>query len=95
MSKERPVRDFIGKHLSLRGREVKVTVFRIARIVWFRFWADREPFKLNWDWTWSVPDPAKTEIKAAWAWSAVQENTRQYREAKEANVICLEFLTNI
>ena len=30
MSKERPVRDFIGKHLSLRGREVKVTVFRIV-----------------------------------------------------------------
>ena len=25
MSKERRVRDFIGKHLSLRGREVKVT----------------------------------------------------------------------
>ena len=25
----------------------------------------------------------------------VQENTRQYREAKEANVVCLLFLTNI
>ena len=87
MSKERPVRDFIGKHLSLRGREVKVTVFAI---VWL--WADRKPFKLTWGWTWSVPDPPKTEIKAG---RAVQENTRQYREAKEANVICLVFLTNI
>ena len=33
MSKERPVRDFSGKHLSLRGREVKVAVFQIARMV--------------------------------------------------------------
>ena len=71
MSKERPVRDFIGEHLSLRGREVKVTVFRVARIIWL--WADREPFKLNWGWTWSVPDPPKTEIKAG---RGVQENTR-------------------
>ena len=64
MSKERPIRDFIGKHLSLGGREVKVTDFRIARIVWLWFGADREPFKLNWGRTWSVPDPPKTEIKA-------------------------------
>ena len=33
MRKERPVRDFIGKRLSLRGQEVKVTVSRIARDV--------------------------------------------------------------
>ena len=90
MSKERPVRDFIGKHLSLRDREVKVTVSRIARIVWL--WADRKPPKLNWGWTWSVPDPPKTEIKAG---RGVQENTRQYREAKEANIFYLAFLTNI
>ena len=92
MSKERPVRDFIGKYLSFCGREVKVTVFRIARIVWIWFWADREPFKLNWGWSWSVPDPPKAEIKAG---RGVQENTGQYREVKEANVICLVFLTNI
>ena len=29
MSKERPVRVFVGKHLSLRGREVKVTVLTL------------------------------------------------------------------
>ena len=40
----------------------------------------------------SFPDPHKTEVKAG---RGVQENTRQYLEAKEATVICLVFLTNI
>ena len=39
-----------------------------------------------------VNDPTKTQVKAG---RGVQENTRQYREAKEANVICLAFLTDI
>ena len=86
-SKERPVRVFIGEHLSLRGREEKVTVFRLVRIVWLQFWVDRGPVKSR-----SVPDPPKTEVKAG---RGVQENTRQYREAKEANVIRQVFLTNI
>ena len=43
-------------------------------------------------WRRLVDDPPKTEIKAG---RGVQENTWQYREAKEANVICLVFLTNI
>ena len=30
ISNERPVRVFISKHLSLRGREVKVAVFRVS-----------------------------------------------------------------
>ena len=37
-------------------------------------------------------DPPKTEFKAG---RGVQENTRQYRETKEANVIFLVLLTNI
>ena len=37
-------------------------------------------------------DPPKTEFKAG---RGVQENTRQYREAEEANVIFLVLLTNI
>ena len=40
----------------------------------------------------SVSDPPKTQVKAG---CGVQENIRQYREAKEANVICVVFLTNI
>ena len=40
----------------------------------------------------SVPDPPKTEVKAG---HRVKENTWQYREAKEAKVIYLVFLTNI
>ena len=39
-----------------------------------------------------VDDPPKTEAKVG---RGVQENTRQYREAKETNVICLLFLINI
>ena len=37
-------------------------------------------------------DPPKTEVKAG---RGVPENTRQYREDKEANVIFLVLLTNI
>ena len=40
----------------------------------------------------SGPDPTKTKVKAE---RGVQENTRQYREPKEVNVIYLVFLTNI
>ena len=87
-SKERPVRVFVGKHLSLRGREEKVTVFPDFSALFdfsFRWIADR-----------SSPDRSpiqpKHEVKAG---RGVQENTRQYRRAKEANVICLVFLTNI
>ena len=39
-----------------------------------------------------VDDPLKTQVKVG---RGVQENTSQYREAKEANVICLVSLTNI
>ena len=39
-----------------------------------------------------VLDPPKTQVRAG---RGVKENTCQYREAKEANVICLVFLTDI
>ena len=41
---------------------------------------------------WSVLDPPKTQVKAG---CGVQENTRQYREAREGNLNCPTFLTNI
>ena len=100
MDKEWPVRVFSTDQLFLRGREVKVTVFRI---VWLWFWVGRRQVKSNWR-GWCefnsslaqldrlVDDPPKTEVKAG---REVQENTRQYREAKEVNVICLVFLTSI
>ena len=102
MSKVWPVRVFIRSQLFLRGREVKVTVFPTAHIVWLWFWMGRRQVKSNWGW-WEfnsslahldrpVDDPPKTKVKAG---RGVQENTRQYREAKEANVLCLVFSTNI
>ena len=39
-----------------------------------------------------VLDPPKTQVRAG---RGVKENTWQYREAREANVICLVFLTDI
>ena len=55
---------------------------------------DREPLKSNcayWKFNSSlaqlarsVPDPPKTQVKAG---NAVEENSTQYREAKEANVM--------
>ena len=85
MSNERLIRVFIGKHLSLRGREVKLSSDLPALFDFsFRWIADRS--------TPTVPDPPKTQVKAG---RGVQENTRQCHKPKEANVICLVFLTNI
>ena len=104
MSKERLVRVFIGKHLSLRGREVKVTVFLIdcpPRLTLVLGGSLTGQVQLRCWWKFNSPlvqlgnlvnDPPKTVVKAG---RGVQENTRQYREAKEANVVCLVFLTNI
>ena len=47
MSEERPVRFFIAKHLSLHGREVKVTVFLLAHVIWLWFWVDRRQAMFN------------------------------------------------
>ena len=96
MSKERPVRVFISNQLFLRGREVKVTVFLVVHIAWLWFWVDRRQAKFNLKFSSSlallVNDPSKTQVKDG---RGVQENVRQYREAKEANVCCLVFLSNI
>ena len=102
MSKERLVRVLIGNQLSLHGREVKITVFRASHIVWIWFWMDRWQVKSNLSW-WEfnsslaqldrpVDDPPKTEVKVV---RGVQENCRQYQEAKEAIVMCLVFLSSI
>ena len=50
VSKERSVRVVVGNQLFLRGREVKVTVFRTAHIVWLWFWVVRGQVKSNWGW---------------------------------------------
>ena len=50
VSKERSVRVVGGNQLFLRGREVKVTVFRTAHIVWLRFWVVRGQVMSNWGW---------------------------------------------
>ena len=99
MSEEGPVRFFIAKHLSLRGREVTVTAFLLDLVIWLWFWVDRWQAMFNRKFDNSldqldklVDDPPKTEVKVG---RGVQENTRQYRKAKETNVICLVFLTNI
>ena len=47
MSEERPVRFFIAKHLSLHGREVKVTVFLLDHVIWLWFWVDRRQAMFN------------------------------------------------
>ena len=47
MSKEWPVRVLIGNQVSLRGRKVKITVFRTLHIVWIWFWMDRWQVKSN------------------------------------------------
>ena len=50
VSRERPVRVVDGNQLFLRGREVKVTVFTTAHIVWLWFWVVRGQVKSNWGW---------------------------------------------
>ena len=49
---------------------------------------DGRPVNCNW----SVPDPPKTQVKDG---RGVQENTKQYRETMEANIIYPVFLTDI
>ena len=99
VSKERPVRVVVGNQLFLRGREVKVTVFGTAHID-FGWFADRSsPTEVgeNLILTRSVGliGPRSTQNSSqSWA-CGVQENARQYREAREGNVTCPMFLTNI
>ena len=93
MSKERPVRHFIGKRFSLRGKEVKVTNCLpscLHRSTLILDGSGTVQVKLRLER--SIPDPSKTRVKAR---RGVQENTRQYREVKEANVIYLVLLSNI
>ena len=91
MSEERRVRFFIAKHLSLRGREVKADL-PASFDFGFGWIADRpcstENLILRSKLDKPVDDPPKSEVKVG---RGVQENTRQYREAKETNVICLVF----
>ena len=83
-TKKRPVRDFIGYHLFLRGREVKVTVFLTAPhcltlVLGGSLAGQGQPLKF-------VPRSVgqtgrrlpKNQVKAE---RGAQENTRQYREA--------------
>ena len=84
MSKERPVRDFIGKHLSLGGREVKVTVFQIACIV-FDFDFGRIGNRSSSTEVGLDRSPIDPKLKSKLG-VGMQEDTRQYREAKEANL---------
>ena len=92
MSKERHVLIFVGKHLSLRGREVKVAVLTLilggsgTGQAQLSFGKNLILRSLSWT------DRARSTQNSnqSWAWSAGKTH-RQYREAKEANVICLVF----
>ena len=102
INKERPVRVFVDKHLSLRSREVKQLSYDLPKsfdfdFEWIADWSSPTEFCENSiprSLSWTVRSPIHPKLKSMLG-GGVHENNRQYREAKEANVICLVFLTNI
>ena len=93
LREERPVRVFIGKHLSLRGGEVKLTVLNMILVgsrksqVQLSFGKSSILHSLSWiDRSWT--DPPKTQFKAG---RRVQENTRQYREVGKRFCVVFTF----